>query len=453
MRKLLTILSFFILSNLFAQEAPQKTKILFILDASASMLQDWDGVNKLAVAKDVISQVVDNLDKEENVEFGLRVFGSISPNTDKNCRDTKLEASIRADNAEYLKSKLKAVRARGITPIAYALEQCQRDFLNAKSTRNIVILVTDGAESCDGDPCAVSRALQEKGIILKPFIIGIGNDYNLKEAFECVGKFFDASKRETFPQILNNVVSQVLSTTTAQVNLLDALGKPTETNIPISFYDTFSGLRKNDFIHTLNSRGQPDTLSLDPVFDYKLVVHTTPPVILDKITVIPGKHNVISVNAAQGDLDLNVKGSTNYTNLRCVIKKKGKSEIITVQDFNTKSKYLVGTYDLTALTLPPLQISNITIKANYTKTINIPAPGLLTILNTDGVPVYGSVYTEVGTDLVWVCDIRGNSSSETITMQPGNYRLVYRNRGSKRAITTQEIQFVIKSGGSETIKM
>ena len=62
-------------------------------------------------------------------------------------------------------------------------------------------------------------------------------------------------------------------------------------------------------MHTINKDNNPDTLSLDPIYTYKLVVHTKPEVILDNIKLIPGKHNTIEANTPQGELMLKVQGN------------------------------------------------------------------------------------------------------------------------------------------------
>src|SRR5690606_12091970 len=129
----------------------------------------------------------------------------------------------------------------GTTPIAQSLDRAATDFPPCENCRNVIILITDGIEACDGDPCAVSRQLQKKGIILKPFVIGIGLDESFKKSFECVGTYFDATNEETFQKVLGIVISQALQNTTAQVNLLDINNKPSETDVPITFYDRASG--------------------------------------------------------------------------------------------------------------------------------------------------------------------------------------------------------------------
>ena len=137
-----------------------------------------------------------------------------------------------------------------------------------------------------------------KKSILKPFVIGIGLDDESKEEFDCVGTFYDAKNPESFKNILKVVISQVLNSTTAQVNLLDKNGNPTETNVPMSFYDAYSGILQYNFVHTMNSKGLPDTLTIDPVLSYTVVAHTVPPSNAEgewKLT--PGKHTIIPINA------------------------------------------------------------------------------------------------------------------------------------------------------------
>ena len=71
-------------------------------------------------------------------------------------------------------------------------------------------------------------------------MIGIGLSEEDKNSFDCVGTFYDAKDPETFTNVLKVIISQVLNSTTVQVNLLDEWDNPTETNVPITFYDSHS---------------------------------------------------------------------------------------------------------------------------------------------------------------------------------------------------------------------
>lgn len=147
------------------------------------------------------------------------------------------------------------------------------------------------------------RRHYKKRLVLKPFIIGLGVNKDFVKQFECVGNYYDAQDETQFRTALNVVISQALKDT-CQVNLLDINQRPTETNVAMTFYEMRSGTIKYDFVHTLNGKGNPDTLHIDPLGLYQIVVHTIPPVSKDSIEVIPGKHTTIGIDAAQGDLFL-----------------------------------------------------------------------------------------------------------------------------------------------------
>jgi Ca-activated chloride channel family protein len=432
---------------------PVKTRILFMLDASGSMTNNWGNTNRFRVSKNILSGLVDSLQKVPNVEIGLRVFGSMSPLNMNDCKDTRLEAPIRPNNANAIKNRLNTLQCKGITPIAYSIEQAANDFLYSNErTRNIIILITDGIESCNGDACEVSKRLQKKGIILQPFIIGLGLTKEAAATFDCIGRYDDAQDEIGFRRSLKSVMNTILNNTTTQINLLDENGKATESNVPVTFYDHNSGSLRYQFMHTLNARGLPDTLQIDPVSFYDLTVHTVPPIEKKDIIIEPNQHNVIALRAGQGDLLIQVDGLSTYKELSSLVKQEGKAETIDVIGLNTKRKYLCGTYDLEILTLPRLTVSNIRIRQSETTTIKIPAPGIVTILNTNSVPVQGAIYVERGMELEWVCDINGNTSTETLTLQPGSYRVIYKTRGSKKAMSTREEKFKISSGSSVNIR-
>ncbi len=447
------ILLCLVFTSIQAQKPIAKTRILFVLDASGSMMNPWNNTNRFRVSKAVISSLVDSLQKTPNLEMGLRVFGSMSPLNANDCKDTRLEAPIRANNAITIKNRLNNLKCNGITPIAFSLEQCANDFINAQGNyRNIVILITDGIESCDGNACEVSKRLQAKGIFLQPFIIGLGLTPEAAKTFECVGRYEDSQDEISFKKSLKSIMNTVLTSTTTQINLLDESGKATESNVAISLYDNSAGLLRYQFMHTLNARGNPDTLQIDPVNNYHMIVHTTPEITKENIEINPNVHNVVNIKAAQGELIIQTDGLSTYKELQSVIKRANTSESIDILSLNQKKKYLTGNYDIEILSYPRISISDLQIKQNELTTVKIPAPGLLTILNTNAIPVLGSIYVLKGQDLDWVCDINGNSTTESILLQPGTYRFVYKNKGSKKSMTTRDEQFKISSGSSYSIR-
>ncbi len=186
------LLTFNLLSfDLSSQNHPKPnqplTRILFVFDASYSMFGQWQSGMKMDLAKKLLSEFLDSIDgSNENLELAFRPYGHQVPlRPERSCTDTKLEVPFGKNNIQAIKNKLKMINPKGTTPIAYTLEQCGDDFptKSSKSVKNIIILITDGIEECDGDPCAVSLALQKKGIVLKPFVIGIGLDQSYINSF------------------------------------------------------------------------------------------------------------------------------------------------------------------------------------------------------------------------------------------------------------------------------
>ena len=185
---------------------PPLTRILFIFDCSQSMFGRWQSDTKINIAQKLLSNMLDSLKDVKNLELAFRVYGHQKNFPPQDCDDSKLEVPFSKNNYKKIEHKLKSLVPRGTTPIAFSLEKSADDFPPCKDCRNIVILITDGLEECGGDPCAVSQMLQKKGIILKPFIIGIGK--NFKESFDCVGTYFDATSEIEFNKALNVVISQ-----------------------------------------------------------------------------------------------------------------------------------------------------------------------------------------------------------------------------------------------------
>lgn len=435
-----------------------KTRILFIFDASQSMMGKWEGdikgtsgiyskQPKINIARNLLVQMVDSMRDIKNLELALRVYGDQYYVPPQRCDDTRLAVPFGSDNADKIIMTLKDIRPKGTTPIAHSLSMAARDFPSCEYCRNVIVLITDGIEACDGDPCSVSLELQKKGIILKPFIIGIGLDVNFKKTFECVGNYYDAADPERFKEVLGIVILQALNNTTMQVNLLDQAGNPTETNVNMTFYDNTTGDIRYNFIHTMNSKGNPDTLILSPMTIYKIKVHTIPPVESDTFSLVPGKHKIVGIDAPQGYLKIQTNGNL-YNKLQVVLKKKDNCDIINVQNANTIEKYIVGKYDMEVLSLPRIS-TQVEIKQSYTTTVKIPKPGIVTfMLPSYG---YGSIYKKTDGNIEWVANLRTNQTNQSFTLLPGKYLVVYRAKNANASIYTVKKEFKVVQGGSQQV--
>lgn len=433
-------------------QSAELTRVLFLVDGSGSMLANMGKTDRMQVAKKYLAQTLDSLKNVKNLEIAMRVFGHTTEISKRNCNDTRLEVPFGKNNINAIKDKLFSIVARGYTPIAQSLLASAGDFPVGNKSRNIIILITDGIEECTGDPCAVSQELQKKGIFLKPFIVGIGvNGDIFQKQYACVGKYYNAETEEEFGKILGVIISQALNRTTSTLNLLDINGMPLETNVGYTVYDAQTGLVVNNYVHTMNGRGYPDTLYLDPLRKYDIVVHTLPKVEKKGIELTAGRHNIIAIDAPQGDLELIVNGVTKYSRLQAIVRKKGDLTTINAQEFGTKKRYLVGSYDLEILTTPRIYLNEIKLKQNNTTKIEIPQPGVLNIQYRR--QLAGAIYTIVNNKVQWVTDINTSKNSELLTLQPGKYKIIARPWGETRTIYSFETEFTITSGSSKDITL
>lgn len=429
---------------------PPLTRILFVFDASQSMFARWQSDMRITIARTLLTELLDSLEQVDNLELALRVYGHQKRYPPQDCDDTRLEVPFAPDNAGRIRHRLRTITPRGTTPIAMSLEAARHDFppCDEGECRNIIVLITDGIEECGGDPCVVSRALQKDGIVLKPFVIGIGRDF--KSEFDCVGHYFDATSENEFRESLKVVISQALDNTTAQVNLLDINKKPTETNVPITFYDKVSGKILKNIIHTMNVRGNPDTLYyFDPLVTYDMVVHSIPPIEVNDIAINAGKHNIIAADAPQGSLSLSVGGRTQM-NYQTIIRQSGEAKTLHVQKFSEVVKYLVGNYDLEILSLPRITVKDVEIKQSHNTKVEIPGPGIAVVRLP--APGFAKLFEEKGNELIEVYTFREDILNETLYLQPGRYRVVYRSRASTSTVFTMEKSFDIDSGSTTTIQ-
>ena len=435
-------------------DANTTTRILFIYDDSYSMYGKWGSGNKTDISKKLMGEFLDSLKNTPKLELALRCYGHQSPfRPNRNCQDSKLEVpfNVASKNCQLIKDRINKLQPTGTTPIAYSLGESANDFPEKDNCRNLVILITDGIEECDGDPCAVSQALQKKGIFLRPFIIGIGLDVKFADVFGCMGKFYDVSNEANFKQVLKLVFIEAISQTTVQVNLNDTYKKPSETDVTMTFYNQKTGAIMYNYLHTLNHRGNPDTLVLDPEVTYKMVVHTIPAQVKENIVLQKGKHNIIPLDAPQGFLNLQTETANMYKSLSFIVRKAGDMNTLNVQEFGLPEKYITGKYDLEILTLPRIRLQNIEIKQSFTNIIKIPAAGVFSV-NKSGYG-NGSIYLENGKKIEWVCNLNENQQAEVFYLQPGNYRIEFRLKTQLESERTVEKKFTIESNKTTNISL
>ena len=142
-----------------------------VVDASQSMWGQIDGRTKMDIAKKTLDEVTYWL--PDGLDLALRAYGNTSAPKQNNCTDSSLLVPFRENNRDYIRMAIAGLRPTGQTPIAYALNQVARDFESSQDDR-IVVMVTDGIESCGGDPVMAARQLGQQGITVHLIGFGLG---------------------------------------------------------------------------------------------------------------------------------------------------------------------------------------------------------------------------------------------------------------------------------------
>ena len=456
LRSLLLFLLLSAAPELRAQNAPpdkpKVTRILFLLDASGSMMAPWEGTPRWEVAKRLLAKMADSLNAYPNLELGLRVYGHQSPNSEQNCEDSRLEVPFAPKNAAAIKAKLKTLKAQGNTPITYSLGQSAKDFPQDRASRNVLLLITDGIESCQGDPCATSIALQRKRVFLKPFVIGIGAQKDFGRALECLGQYYNAAEVKTFQTVLNDVIAQTLAKTTVAVNLTDEAGRPMESNVNMTFVNNVTGQPEYNYVHYRDAQGKADVLDIDALQSYDLVINTVPAVRQANLVIKPGKANVLTYKTPQGTLWLqspNISPNPYGAAVQAVVRAPGSAATGLALPFGSKQKLLAGTYEVELLTMPRI-VQRVSIHQGQTSAVTYAVPGTLNI--TTDLKGFGSLY-KLNDDesQTWLYNLPESSSKINLPMQPGAYRLVFRTSNSQGSKFTDVRNFTIRSAQTTSV--
>ncbi len=184
-----------------------------ILDASGSMLQRLDGERRINIAKQTLKRLVNEL-LPANTAYALRVFGHRQPDA---C-DTELVQALGPLNRSTASAVIDGIQAKNLarTPIADSLARVSQD-LAGVAREALVILVTDGEETCDGDPTASIAALRNSGFAVRINIIGFAIDeYALKQEFARWaelggGAYFDATDADALSQAMQQSLQTTFS--------------------------------------------------------------------------------------------------------------------------------------------------------------------------------------------------------------------------------------------------
>ena len=195
-----------IATGLYAANA-QQPKTMLVLDASGSMWGQIGGKPKIAIAR----EAVDSMLKGWNGgDLGLMAYGHRRKG---DCADIEVLQAIGPDTAAGIRKQVNALNPKGMTPITASVRMAaeQLRYTEQKAT---VILVSDGEETCNADPCALGRELEAAGVDFTAHVVGFDIEQGSKahRQLQCLaantgGRYLEARNAAELNKALGEVTA------------------------------------------------------------------------------------------------------------------------------------------------------------------------------------------------------------------------------------------------------
>ncbi len=175
---------------------PLRFNTASILDASGSMLANLGGRPRLAVAQDAVGGLASKLPAGMNTSLWVYGHRVEQANKDASCRDIEQVIKLGPVDAARLNSAAHSFAAKGYTPITESLRQAAASLPIGASERNQVVLVSDGEETCAGDPCALAAQLAASDVKLVIHTIGLAVDNVTRAQLQCIARVSNGTYRD-----------------------------------------------------------------------------------------------------------------------------------------------------------------------------------------------------------------------------------------------------------------
>lgn len=206
--RLLHVLASLLLSLILATAATAADRAIVVLDGSGSMWAQIDSKARIEIARETLREVLGTLPPD--LELGFMSYGHREKG---NCADIELLVPPAAGTAQQIIDAAAAISPKGKTPISQAVKKAA-EALGFTEDKATVILITDGIETCDADPCQLGADLEAQGIDFTAHVIGFGLSDAEGQEVACLaentgGKYLAASDAGTLADALTTTVAQV----------------------------------------------------------------------------------------------------------------------------------------------------------------------------------------------------------------------------------------------------
>ncbi|KRA45592.1 vWA domain-containing protein [Devosia sp. Root635] len=183
-------------------------RAIIVLDGSGSMWAQIDGKARITIARETLHEVLATLPGD--LELGFMTYGHREKG---NCADIEMLVDPAAGTGAAIAAAADGINPKGMTPISDAVRLAAEDlqFTEQKAT---VILITDGLETCEVDPCALAADLESRGIDFTTHVLGFGLSDDEGQQVACLaentgGKYLSANDGDALVEALTTTVAQI----------------------------------------------------------------------------------------------------------------------------------------------------------------------------------------------------------------------------------------------------
>jgi Ca-activated chloride channel family protein len=184
-------------------------RAIIVLDGSGSMWAQIDGKARITIARETLHEVLATLPGD--LELGFMTYGHREKG---NCSDIEMLVEPATGTGAAIAAAADDINPKGMTPISDAVRLAAEDlrFTEQKAT---VILITDGLETCEVDPCALASELESQGIDFTTHVLGFGLSDEEGQQVACLaentgGKYLSANDGDALVEALTTTVAEVV---------------------------------------------------------------------------------------------------------------------------------------------------------------------------------------------------------------------------------------------------
>lgn len=258
-------------SSLNAQQADtDKGEVMFVLDGSGSMWGQIEGKHKITIAKDVMTDLITNWD--QNSPMGLTVYGHRKKGE---CTDIEIVSLPGFADRQKLIDRVQTINPKGKTPITDSVRLAAGAMGVYTGAKSSIVVVSDGLETCGGDPCALAKTLRTLNKNFTMHVVGFDVTQEEFQTLQCMatetgGKFFRANNANELKDALAQTVAAV-GGGVAPIQSAPAKSLPTKDPEPAGFIyaklcETCDRLAPLDGNWNVNKDGAPFYTGLGVIY-------------------------------------------------------------------------------------------------------------------------------------------------------------------------------------------